>query len=179
MDDEKIVDIVREKKKRSRPDKAEFMSPHCEPGEISRMLSQAVTISNWPEIDSNDAQQVIQRIRQYHQYCIDNDIKPDMSGMALSLGVSRSTLWKWEHGVESDKPQAVRNAIKKGREINENILVTMMQNGRINPIPALFLLKNNHGYKDQQDIIITPNNPLDQGNPEEIRKKYLDALPEE
>lgn len=173
MDDEKIVDIVREKKKRSRPDKSEFMSPHCEPGEISRMLSQAVTISNWPEIDSNDAQQVIHRIRQYHQYCIDNDIKPDMSGMALAIGVSRKTLWAWENGHESDKPQAVRNAIKKGREINENILVTMMQNGRINPIPALFLLKNNHGYKDQQDIIITPNSPLDGKSEEELATKYI------
>ena len=72
----------------------------------------------------------------------------------------------------------MRNEIKKGREINENILVTMMQNGRINPIPALFLLKNNHSYSDTQEIVITPNNPLESADPSETRKKYVQALPE-
>lgn len=173
----KIVDLVQ--KKRKRPDKTEYLTPHCEPGEISKMLSQAVTIANWPEIDTDDADQVIRRIREYHQYCIDNDIKPDMSGMALAIGVSRKTLWAWENGHESNKPQAVRNAIKKGREINENILVTMMQNGRINPIPALFLLKNNHSYADTQEIVITPNNPMDNVDPEQARRKYVQAIPDD
>ena len=169
--DEQIVDVVQ--KKRTRPDKTEFLTPHCEPGEISKMLSQAVAIAHWPEIDTNDPDQIIERINQYHQFCIDNDIKPDMSGMALAIGVSRKTLWAWENGHESNKPQSVRNAIKKGREINENMLVMMMQNGRINPIPALFLLKNNHEYKDQQDIVITPNNPYEQKTDEELAQKYL------
>ena len=170
-----IVDVVQ--KKRKRPDKTEYLTPHCEPGEISRMLSQAVTIANWPEIDTDDADQVIGRIREYHQYCIDNDIKPDMSGMALAIGVSRPTLWKWENGVESNKPQSVRNAIKKGREINENILVTMMQNGRINPIPALFLLKNNHSYVDQQEVVVTPNTPFQDMDARDAQKKIIDAIP--
>ena len=175
----KITDIVKQKKKRTRPDLTELQTPHCEPGEISRMLGQTMTIANWPAIDTNDADQIIARINQYHQFCFENDIKPDMSGLALAIGVSRPTLWKWENGVESNKPQEVRNALKKGREINEHILVEMMQNGRINPIPALFLLKNNHGYKDQQDVVITPNNPLDSADPETTRRKYIQALPED
>lgn len=175
----KIVDMVQQKKKRTRPDKSEFMTPHCEPGEISKMLSQAVTLAHWTEIDTNDADQVVDRINQYHQFCIENDIKPDMSGMALAIGVSRKTLWAWENGHESNKPQAVRNAIKKGREINENMLVMMMQNGRINPIPALFLLKNNHAYVDQQEVVLTPNTPLQGMDSETARHRILDALPED
>lgn len=172
-----VTDVV--KQKRQRPDLAELQTPHCEPGEISRMLGQAMTVSHWPAIDTDDAEQVVERIDQYHRFCFDNDIKPDMSGMALAIGVNRSTLWKWENGVESNKPQAVRNALKKGRELNEYLMTQLMQNGKLNPVTAIFLLKNNHGFKDQQDIIITPNNPLDTGNPEETRRKYLDALPEE
>lgn len=171
-----ITEIV--KKKRTRPDKTEFLTPHCEPGEISTMLRHAVTMMRWPEVDTNDAEQVENRIAQYLDYCMQNDIKPDLSGMALSLGTNRTTLWRWENGVESNKPQAVRNAIKKGREINEYLLVQMMNNGRINPIPAIFLLKNNHQYKDQTDVIVSPGSPLDNLSNDEARKRYTEALPE-
>lgn len=173
--DEQIVDVV--KKKRTRPDKTEFLTPHCEPGEVSRMMANTMAIANWPEIDTNDADQIISRINQYHQFCIDNDIKPDLSGLALAIGVTRKTLWCWENGVDSNKPQSVRNAIKRGRAINENILVTMMQNGRINPIPALFLLKNNFDYRDVQDVVITPNTPYPNGEVSDVNK-LVDALPE-
>ena len=174
--DDVVTDIV--KQKRKRPDRTEALTPNCEPGEISKMLGQAVTISHWPPFDTNDPQQMSQRIDLYHQYCIENDIKPDMVGMALAIGVDRSTLWRWENGVESNKPQSVRNVIKKGREINELMLSQMMQNGRINPVVGIFLLKNSHGYKDQQDVVITPNNPLDTVDSEQARQKYVQALPE-
>lgn len=171
-----ITEIV--KKKRTRPDKTEFLTPHCEPGEMSAMLSKAITISRWPQIDTNDAAQVIDRINQYHDFCIHNDMKPDMSGMALALGTYRQTLWRWENGIESNKPQAVRDAIKRGREINEIMMVQMMQNGKINPIPAIFLLKNNHGYKDQTDVVVTPNTPIDSMDPSQARQRYVQALPD-
>lgn len=174
-----ITDIVQQKKKRTRPDLRELQTPHTEPGEISMMLRQAMTISHWPQIDTNNAEQVAERIDMYHQFCIEHDVKPDMVGMALAIGVDRTTLWRWENGVESNKPQTVRNVIKKGREINELMLSQMMQNNRINPVVGIFLLKNSHGYKDQTDVVVTPNNPLDSADPETTRRKYIQALPDE
>lgn len=98
--------------------------------------------------------------------------------MALALGISRKTLWAWENGVESNKPMAVRNSIKKGREINELMMVNMMQMGKLNPVTGIFLLKNNHEYRDQQDVVITPNTPLQQLDGSEAQQKILDALPD-
>ena len=180
MDNQNVTDAVTDivKKKRTRPDKTEFLTPHCEPGEIATMLSQAVTIAHWPTIDTNDPDQVQERIDQYHAYCIQNDIKPDMPGLALSLGVTRKTLWAWENGVDSNKPQSVRNVIKKGRQINEILMTQMMANGKINPVAGIFFLKNSHEYRDQQDVVITPNTPLDAGDPEIARNRYVQALPE-
>lgn len=171
-----ITDIVQQKKKRKRPDLSELQSPHTEPGEISRMLAQAVTISHWPAIDTNNADQVAERIDLYHAYCIENDIKPDMVGMAMAIGVDRTTLWRWEQG-ESNKPKAVCNALKKGREINEMMMVQMMQNGKLNPVTAIFLLKNNHGYKDQTDVVVTPNNPYQDVDADGARNRLLGAMP--
>ena len=172
-----VTDVV--KKKRLRPDRHDEQIPQCKPGEMSKMILQAMTISHWPQIDTDDAEQVAERIDQYHQYCFEQDMKPDMPGMALALGVNRHTLWKWENGIESNKPQAVRNVLKRGRDINELLMSQMMTMGKINPVVGIFLLKNSHGYKDQQDVVITPNNPLESEDPEQARKRYIEALPEE
>ena len=34
----------------------------------------------------------------------------------------------------------------------------MMNNGKINPVAGIFLMKNNMGYKDQTDYVLTANN---------------------
>lgn len=182
LPDGTVTEIVKHRGKGptpgTRPDKRELWEIKAEPGEIGKIVADAVNISRWSPIDTNDANQVIERINQYYDYCVANDVKPDMSGLALAIGVSRKTLWCWENGVESNKPDTVRNALKKGREINEAITVNLMQANRLNPIPALFLLKNNHGYKDQTDVVVTPNNPLDNMSQDDARNRYANALPE-
>ena len=32
-----------------------------------------------------------------------------------------------------------------------------MQNGKINPVSGIFLMKNNMGYQDKQEVVVTPN----------------------
>ena len=101
-----------------------------------------------------------------------------MPVMALALGVTTKTVWAWENGVDSSKPLPVRNVLKMARQINEMLMNQMMLNGKINPVTGIFLLKNSHGYKDQQDVVITPNNPMESEDPEAARRKYLEGLPE-
>ena len=51
------------------------------------------------------------------------------------------------------------------------------QNGKINPVTAIFLMKNHFGYRDQQEVVVTPNGPLgDQVPEDELAKKYLDDV---
>lgn len=180
LPNETATEIVKRKGKGpsvgTRPDRREIWEIQAEPGEISKIVKDAVTISRWPAIDTNNPDQVLDRISQYYDYCIQNDIKPDMSGMALALGVSRKTLWCWENGVDSNKPVAVRNALKKGREISEAITVNLMQANRLNPIPALFLLKNNHAYKDQTDVVVTPGDPVSTNDAYDARKRLMDEV---
>ena len=53
-----------------------------------------------------------------------------------------------------------------------------MQNGKINPVSGIFLMKNNFGYKDQSEVVLTPNNPLGEATDRStLEQKYLDALP--
>lgn len=57
------------------------------------------------------------------------------------------------------------------------LLARTMADGKINPVAAIFLLKNNHNYKDQTDVVVTPNNPLQDMDAEQARKRIADAIP--
>ena len=116
---------------------------------------------------------------EYLQYTIEHDMKPTVESMALAFNTNRTQLWRWKEGVESHLPERSRNAIKKGYSIMNQLLTQTMADGRINPVAAIFLLKNNHAYKDQTDVVVTPNNPLQDMNAEDARKRLIDAIPED
>ena len=49
-----------------------------------------------------------------------------------------------------------------------------MQNGKINPVSGIFLGKNNFGYQDKTEYVLTPNTQSDSDyNAEDIKKRYL------
>ena len=48
-----------------------------------------------------------------------------------------------------------------------------MVDGHLNPVTAIFLLKNNFGYKDQTESVIVKRDPYETGSPEEIAQRYL------
>lgn len=49
--------------------------------------------------------------------------------------------------------------------------------GRINPVSGIFLLKNNHGYRDQSEQVVIRRDPYETGDPEEIARRYLAGMP--
>ena len=54
----------------------------------------------------------------------------------------------------------------------EEITVSLLMDGKVNPAAGIFILKNHNGYKDTQDVVLTPNNPISDIPPEEIAEKY-------
>lgn len=48
------------------------------------------------------------------------------------------------------------------------------QNGKINPVMGIFLGKNNYGYLDKTEYVVTPNVQQDNDyDPDSIRQRYL------
>ena len=55
----------------------------------------------------------------------------------------------------------------------------IMQNGKINPASGIFLGKNNFGYKDQTEHVLTPNTRLsDNIAPADLQRR-IEALPDD
>lgn len=146
------------KKKRSRPDLEKFGEENTEPGDNSRYLRFAMASLELAPIDISDPKQVEQRIRDYFQYCIENDRKPNKIGLANWIGVDATTVNSWER--EEYRSLTHSPVIKKAVSILHELWADYMQNGKVNPASGIFLGKNMFGYKDVQDVTIKPGSPL-------------------
>ena len=177
MREDEALDLVKKIKKK-RPDRTEALSVHTEPGEMGQMIQNAMAIYNLPDIDTNDNAQVSQRIGEYFQICEQREMKPSLSGMAMALGVDRDTVRRWAAGAIPGKPKDVCGTIKKAYQILNFMIEEYMQNGKINPVSGIFLMKNNFGYRDQTEVVVTPNQVnADVPTQAEIEARYRDALP--
>jgi len=52
-----------------------------------------------------------------------------------------------------------------------------MQNGKISPPNGIFLGKNNFDYRDETQVVVTPNNPLQGMDADQARKRLVEAIP--
>lgn len=154
-----------------RPDKAINISP----GDMGKYMNNALEIFNLPPIDTDDAEAVGVRLGEYFTICGKNGMKPSVAGMAMALGISRITLWEWV--TTGRKGAEVTNTLKRGYQLLNQVMEDYMQNGQINPVAGIFLMKNNFNYRDQQEMVVTPNTPLGElRNTEDLRQKYLDSV---
>lgn len=177
LSSEKVADIVK-KRKQNRPDLANFGQEYVEPGDNTKYLSFAMQFFSLPALDFNDVESVKERLHFYFTRCAEEDMKPSVAGMATALGVDRRTLWEWKTGGRRETTNGLADTIKKGYQICELLWNDYMLNGKINPASGIFIGKNYLDMKDQTDVVVTPNNPLQNLDEESARKRILDALPE-
>lgn len=159
-----------------RPDRKEALSVYSNPGDNTRYVKHNLRIWDMKKPDMTSVEAVEERIKEYLTICMEDDIKPSIEGMSLAFDVSRQTFWKWANGVESDYlPAEVRNSVKKVYHFLNTQFVTYAQDGKMDRTVAIFLMKNNYGYKDEQEVVLKPDSQLgEQKDPDELQKKYLE-----
>lgn len=126
-----------------------------EPGDNMKFLSHALAVRNMPAIDTSDPVQVKQRIDDYFALCVAHDIKPSVKGFLNALRVAKSTLWEWKNG--GYRAGTHQQIICEAYDVLEALWEDYMMNGKINPVSGIFLGKNNFGYADKQEYVLTPN----------------------
>ena len=178
MVDEMEVKKVCGRSKGTGGNKRTDSTAQLQPGDNRKYLSHDLKMWDWPDVDMKKPEQFKERIRQYFQICADDDMKPSVAGMALAFGVDRKTLWCWCNGVDSAYiPAESRSTLKKAYYFLNAQMENYMQNEKINPVAGIFLMKNNMGYADKQEVVLTPNQQLgDQVPAEDLEKKYLEDV---
>lgn len=175
-----VIDAAKEivKQKQKRPLKSEKFKLHTDPGDNAKYIGHTMELMQMGKTDMSSVEKVRERIFEYFNLCQKNDMKPSIEGFALSFGTDRKSMWQWSNGIyRKDMPQEARDLLKMAYTAINSMMADYMQNGKINPIPAIFLMKNNMGYSDQTEIVVTPNNPLGaETNGEELQKRITDGV---
>ncbi len=174
-------DIVQEVVKKTPRGKniGETLAPVTEPGDNAKYIGVSMQLFNMSKIDLHQPELVQERLAEYFQIHFDADLKPTVAGMAMALGIDRRRLWEIRSGAKLgghtpiELPTLTVDYIKKAYDFMENLWENYMQNGKINPVSGIFLGKNNFGYQDKTEYVVTPNmnNDVDY-NKEDIQARY-------
>lgn len=151
------------------------------PGDNSRFVLFGLAIYNMQPIDINNVDDVNRRINEYFELCAVHDMKPGVANLAMALGIERHRLLEVVNGAETrlSVPYEVSAVIKKAHAYMGSYWEQIMQNGKINPASGIFLGKNNFGYRDAVEHVVTPNiKTSDQMAPSDLQRR-IEAIPDD
>ena len=175
-----IVNDIVKKKPRGGNNILTDAALNVEQGDNTKYLSLGRKLFNLPTIDLKDPEQVVNRLNEFFAIHEEYDMKPTVAGMGMALGLDRRRLWEIKtgnYGTQkglSELPTMTKDSIKKAYEYMEILWENYMQNGKINPVSGIFLGKNNFGYQDKTEYVVTPNvNSEADYNADDIKKRYL------
>lgn len=150
---------------------------HLASGESAKYINHALEVSKWDKPNMKDPEAVKERVIGYFETCAKNDMKPSVAGMALAFGVSRQTLLRWRTGDPTVQklPAESKKYLEWGCQILNAQMEDYMQNGKINPVAGIFLMKNNMNYRDETEVTLKPGQTVEETSAEDLKKKYIDA----
>lgn len=153
-------------------------------GDNAKFLSVQMALFQMENIDMENVEEVQKRLSEYFALYASQDMKPTVAGMAIALnGMSRRTLWAivndaptGSSGYKTALPSEVARTIKKAYFLLENLWESYMNSGKVNPVAGIFLGKNNYGYQDKTEYVLTPNTNQDENySADDIRERYIAA----
>lgn len=143
--------------------------------DVQRVVSNLLKWYSLPRAVTDE--EISERLLSFFTTCAETGEMMTMEKMGLALGYTSKTLWEWERGGPGSTTFRC-NCIKKAKQLLSAFDAEMAAEGKINPVVYIFRAKNFFGMRDQQELLVTPNNPMgDLKDPEEIQRKYIEALP--
>lgn len=128
------------------------------------------------KIDLKDSEQVLNRTMEYFNLCVQNGRNPSWEGYALSLGTNRMTLWQMLTGKKK-APSDVLEILNRTHSMLNAQMVDLATDGKVNPVMAIFLLRNNMGYSNDdtssKETVLSAAEELDS---KAISAKYENIL---
>ena len=143
--------------------------------DISRCIKNCLTFYGLPIV--KDDEECRQRLEWFFDTCGQTGQLPTVEKMVMCLGTVKQVVWQWEQGQGCSQRRA--DLIKKAKGFIAGFESEMVTEGKINPVVYIFRAKNYFGMKDQQDVVLKPENPLgEKVDPERLQSTIVQELPE-
>lgn len=167
------TDIIKKPTRTDLPNAVEFPE-----GDNNKFTTFALAIMKLPKINVRDPEELQNRVLEYFALCAEHDMKPGVAAVGLAIGLDRRRLWEIRSGSKNVAiPQECKDIINSVYDSLEVLWEGYMTSGKINPVSGIFLAKNNFGYQDKQEYVLTPNQ-TQLSDPKIIEAKY-EELPED
>jgi hypothetical protein len=113
-------------------------------------IVHARRLSELPRIPLSDAEAIRGRVDFYYQLCVTDGIRPNLPGLALAFGMTRTGLMN----ALADRRMTRECAEEIGRGIAmmDEIISGMTLDGKINPVAAIYFMNNWLGYKNASEV---------------------------
>lgn len=175
LSDEQVTDIIDSvktvRRRGSKPASIEDNTTATKP-EMQDMIRNVIYYRNMPLVESDE--ECEERLDDFFRHAAETGELPTVEKMCLALGTSRQRVWEWEQGRKGERRADI---IKKAKEILAAIDAELVSTGKIPQVTYIFRAKNFFGMTDQTQVVLTPNNPMQDLNAEDARKRLVDAIP--
>ena len=149
------------------------LNPDLPEGYNARMIAFMREVICDEPLDINDVEEMSRRFAHYLDVCAKYDKKIGNLAAYAAIGITKDQAKDFEVNCKSNPARAL--FIKKVRQFCSLYREGLMQDGKVNPVTGIFWQKNYDGLRDQQEVVVTPNNPLgEMGDTERIKQKYLE-----
>lgn len=153
---------------------------NVEDGSNNVFTQKNLELFSLPKVDLRDNEAIIERLEQYFKIVGEYNAKPSVTGIAMALGIDRRRLWEIKtgrfhnvHGYYRNLPPESIETICKAYDFLEMMWEDYMLNGKINPVSGIFLGKNQFGYQDRTEHVLTPTQEKEEFSSKEIKARYL------
>lgn len=172
LSQEQATEIV--KKKRGSKPASITENNTASPAEIKDMIGNVLY---WYKRDIvKTDEECAERLNEFFRHVNETGEIPTVEKMCLALGTTRQTVYRWEMG---ELTQTRSDIIKKAKEILAAIDAELVSNNKIPQVTYIFRAKNFFGLSDKTEVVLAPQNPLDNLNADEARKRLMESIPDE
>ena len=144
---------------------------------IGKALHNILEVSRAFDAPPKNDEELCERLDWFFQTCQETQQLPTVEKMCLALSMPRSTVFDWETGNTRGLGPYTSDIIKKAKNLIASMDAELAQEGKIQPVVYMFRAKNYYGMKDQQDVVVTPNQGENFQDRATIEAKYAE-LPE-
>ena len=137
-------------------------------------IIHAKRLSDLPRIAITDAEAVRERVDWYFQLCATDGVRPNLPGLALAFGLTRTGLMN----AMSDRrmPHDAAQELGRGVAILDEIMSALTLDGRLMPVAAIYLMNNWLGYKNASEVT-TRTESVDSGvDQKALEQKYQTVI---
>lgn len=113
-------------------------------------IIHAKRLSELPKIPLSDPEAIRERVNWYYQLCVTDGVRPNLPGLALAFGLTRTGLVN----ALGDRRMTRECAEEIGRGIAmlDEIMSGMALDGKVNPVAVIYFMNNWLGYKNASEV---------------------------